>query len=128
MSLFHLSGMDSHFNEDTRSIRILDAGLIAAGKESKQGRQTVFFVPLDPWRDETEEEFDGDIIKVENSSLSEQVEILLRTLVYWIHVAKAQEKTLTFWQTRSHVIITFTIQCQLIVSKKMVSENGEKTL
>ena len=28
---------------------ILDAALIAGGKESKEGRQTVFFTPLDPW-------------------------------------------------------------------------------
>ena len=26
-------------------------------------------------------------------------------VVYWIHVAKTQEKTLKFWQTRSHAII-----------------------
>ena len=31
------------------SMSILDAGLVAGGKESKEGRQTVFFTPLDPW-------------------------------------------------------------------------------
>ena len=43
---------------------ILDAGLIARwkGKQNK-GRQTVFFTPLNPWRDETEDKFEGDLSK-----------------------------------------------------------------
>ena len=53
---------------------VLDAGIVAGGKESKEGRQTVFFTPLDPWCNETDEEFDGD--QVEKSSLLEQVEML----------------------------------------------------
>ena len=34
---------------------ILEAGLITGGKESREGRQTVFFTPLDSWGDEIEE-------------------------------------------------------------------------
>ena len=34
---------------------VLEAGLIAGRRESREGRQTVFFTPLDPWGDEIEE-------------------------------------------------------------------------
>ena len=34
---------------------VLEAGLIAGRRESREGRQTVFFTSLDPWGDEIEE-------------------------------------------------------------------------
>ena len=36
MWLFQLNGKNSYFNEDTRSIRILDVGLIAVGRKAKK--------------------------------------------------------------------------------------------
>ena len=83
---------------------ILDAGRIAGGKESKEGRQTVFCTPSDPWRHETEEEFDGDITKPRKVHYKSKCTYSQDT-VYWIHLAKAQKKELTFWQTRSHATI-----------------------
>ena len=79
---------------------VLAAGLIVGGKESKEGRQTVLFTPLDPWRDEAEEEFNND------SPRPRQVHFKSKWMphqdaVYWIHVARAQEKELRFWQTVS---------------------------
>ena len=44
-----------HRGSSLKMKSILDAGLIAGGKESKDGRQAVFFTPLDPWRDGTKE-------------------------------------------------------------------------
>ena len=32
------------------------SGLVAGGKESKEGRQTVFFTPLDPFGSDTHED------------------------------------------------------------------------
>ena len=40
---------------------IFDAGLITGGTESKEGR--VFVTPMDPWGDDTEEAFQGDLSK-----------------------------------------------------------------
>ena len=54
----------------------LEVGLAEGGKESWEGRQTVFSTPLDLWRDEFEEKFQSDLSK--------------------------QEKGSTFWQTKSH--------------------------
>ena len=36
---------------------ILQAGLTAGGKDTKEGRHTVFFTPYDPLGDEAEEEY-----------------------------------------------------------------------
>ena len=46
---------------------ILEGGLIAGGNESREGRQTVFFTPLDSWGDE--EEFNNDLSRAEKSAL-----------------------------------------------------------
>ena len=58
------------------------------GKESKEGRQTVFFTPLDPWRDETEEEFDSDLFKSRTVHYQSKLKYS-QDVVYWIHVDKA---------------------------------------
>ena len=65
------------------------------GKKSKEERQTVFFTPLDPWRDETEEEFDSDLLKSRTVHYQSKLKYSQND-VYWIHVIKSQEKTLTF--------------------------------
>ena len=50
-------------------ISIPQAGLVA-GRTLKEGRHTVCFTPLDPFGEETEEEFN----KAKKSTLQEQVE------------------------------------------------------
>ena len=101
-------------------------GTHRSGKESKEGRQTVFFTPLDPWRDETEEEFDSDLFKSRTVHYQSKWKYS-QDVVYLIHVTKTQEKTLTFCKTRSHVIIVHdSVSADCI--EKMVSENGETIL
>ena len=39
---------------------ILKSGLVAGGRESKEGRQTLFFTPLNPFGDNPDEEEPGD--------------------------------------------------------------------
>ena len=39
---------------------ILKSGLIAGGRESKEGRQTIFFTPLNPFGDNPSEEEPSD--------------------------------------------------------------------
>ena len=34
---------------------IAEAGLVAGGKEGKEGRQTIFFTPLDPYHNDANE-------------------------------------------------------------------------
>ena len=53
---------------------ILQAGLIAGGKDTEKGRQTVFFTPSDPIGVETEEECD-DLTETTKSLVQGQAEI-----------------------------------------------------
>ena len=97
---------------------ILDADSSLVEKKSKEGRQTVFFTPKDPWGDETEEEFDGDLTKPRKVHYKNNWKYS-QDAVYWIHLAKALEMVLKFWQTRSHD----SVPADCI--EKVVSENGE---
>ena len=54
---------------------IVEAGPVSGGKEGKEGRQTIFFTPLDPYHsDASEAETVTDLSKTEKSSLSKPLE------------------------------------------------------
>ena len=54
---------------------MLRSGLIAGGRERKEGRQTIFFTPLNPFGDNPdEEEPRDDLSKPRKATLSQQVE------------------------------------------------------
>ena len=75
--------------------------------------------------DETEEAFEGGPSKPRNGYKTKWE--YSQDAADWIHLAKAQEKGLKFWQTRSHAIIvhdSMPVDC----IEKVVSENREKTL
>ena len=86
----------------------------------------MFFTPLDPDGDEAEEEFNND------SSRPIKVHFYSKWKphqdgVYWIHLARAQEKGLQFWQTKSRAIVL----CDSVpphCSEKMVCLQGDKIL
>ena len=98
---------------------ILEAGLIGGGKESREGRQTVFFTPLAPRREEIEEDFKHDLSKprkVHHKTDGKRAQ----DAVYWIHLAN------TFWQTISHAIIACkTVPPDCI--ERMIFQKGETT-
>ena len=84
---------------------ILKSGLIAERRESKEGRQTVFFTPLYPFGDDPdEEEPSDDLLKPRKVHYHSKWKPR-QDAVYWINLARAQEKRLHFWQTRSHAAI-----------------------
>ena len=85
----------------------------------------MFFTPSDPWRDVSEEEFDGDLSKPRKVHCKSKWKHT-QDAVNWIHMAKAQEKGLTFWQTRSHAIFVHDSVPADCIEK--ISENGENTL
>ena len=69
---------------------ILEAVLIAGGRESREGRQTVFFTPLDPWRDEIEEKFPGGLSKPREVHYKTERK-RAQDAVNWIQLTKGQE-------------------------------------
>ena len=84
-------------------------------KDTKEGRETAFFTPLDPFGDEAEEEYD-DLSKPRKVHYKNKWKVS-QVAVYWVNVGKAHDKGLQFWQKRSHAII-FMIQYQLTALKK----------
>ena len=80
---------------------IFKSGLIAVGRESKEGRQTLFFTLLNPFWDSP---FGGDL--TEKSTLSQQVKNT-QNAVYWVNFARTQDKGVRFWQTRSDAVIVY---------------------
>ena len=59
----------------TMCTAILKSGLIAGGRESKEGRQNIFFTHPNPFGDDPdEEESSDDPLKTEKSTLSQYVE------------------------------------------------------
>ena len=106
---------------------IAEAGLAAGGKERKEGRQTIFFTPLDPFdSDASEAELITDIKKPRKV----HYQIHWRPeqdAVYWVHLSTAQDAGLEFWQTGSNPIITYqSVPNECVV--KVVSENGKREL
>ena len=67
---------------------ILQAGLIAGGKDKKKGRQTTFFTPLDPFGEEAEEEF-NDLSRPRNVHYYSKWKPH-QGAVCWILLARAQ--------------------------------------
>ena len=81
------------------------AELIAGGRESKEGKQTIFLTPLNPFGDTPDGEEPSD-----DSSKSRKVHYhsewkSRQDAIHWINSAGAQDKGLQFWQTRSSAII-----------------------
>ena len=86
---------------------ILTSGLIAGGRESKEGRQIIFFTPPNPFGDNPdEEELCDDLSKPKKVHYHSKWKTT-QDAVCWINSARAQDKGLRFRQTRSHAVIVY---------------------
>ena len=73
------------------------AGLVAGGKARKEGRQTIFFTPLDPFNSDANE---AELITDFNKAIKLHYQIHWRPeqdAVYWVHLRSAQNGGLEFW-------------------------------
>ena len=106
---------------------IAEAGLVAGGKEREEGRQTIFFIPLDPFNiDADEAELITDIKKPRKVHYQIHWRPDLDA-VYWIHLSTAQDAGLEFWQTGSNANITYqSVPKESVVT--VVSESGKREL
>ena len=116
-----------HVDRARDQYSIAEAGLVVGGKEREEGRQTMFFTPLDPFNiDASGAELITDIKKPRkvHCQIHWRPE---QDAVYWIHLSTAQDACLEFWQTGSNAIIT----CQSVPKEcvvKVVSESGKREL
>ena len=118
-SLFHTG-----FSFDLNSI--LDAGRIAGGREGRENRHTVFISPSKTVLYGRKEEYCRDLTQprkvhcITGWKYSQNV-------VYWIHLDRAQEKGIAFWQTKSHAFVkNSTVPPDFI--ERVVSQRGEMTI
>ena len=84
---------------------ILRSGLIAGGRESKDGRQTVFFAPLNPFGNNPDEDEPSDDLLKPRAVYYHSKWKPHEDAVYWINFARAQDKGLQLWKTGSHASI-----------------------
>ena len=100
---------------------------MAGGKERKEGRQTIFFTPVDLLNSDADE---ADSITEIEKPRKVQYQIHRRPeqdAVYWISLSTAQDAGLEFWQTASNAIITYQLVPKECVVK-VVSESGKREL
>ena len=88
---------------------ILKPGLVAGGKTSKDGRQTVFFAPLNP----IFETVPGEVLTSDDFTRPRMEHYRCKwrpsqDSVYWVSSVRAQDEGSQFWQTRSNAIVVFS--------------------
>ena len=106
---------------------ILQSGLIAGGRASREGRQTVFFTPLNPFGDNPDEERPSDDFSKPREVHYHSKWKTIQDAVCWVNLARAQDKGLRFWQTRSNDVIVFnSVPVDCIY--EVISQQGERTL
>ena len=115
----------NHVGRARDQYSIAEAGLVVGGTERKEGRQTIFFTPLDPFNsDANEADFITDIKKPRkvHCQIHWRPE---QNAVYWVHLRSAQNAGLEFWQTGSGAIISYQSVPKECVAK-VVSENRKR--
>ena len=124
MSQFHTKGKTCCSTEDVRTTcnRSSGQGLIAGGPGSKQGRHTIFFTPLNPFGPNPDEEKFSDDLSKPRKVHYESKWKTNQDAVYWISLARAQDKGLQLWQTRSHS----SVSADCIY--KVISKRAETTV
>ena len=96
------------FGSSHDCLSIIQSGLIAGGKDTKEGRHTVFFITVDPMNELREDE-------LYDETKARQVPDRTRWKVFQnarccINLRRAQDKGLAFWQTRSNAIVLHDYQ------------------
>ena len=82
---------------------IIHSGLIAGGKDTKEGRQAVFFTAVNPMTDSQEDE-PLDVRKPRKVLYRTKWKVFQDALC-WINLRNAQDKGSELWQTRFNAII-----------------------
>ena len=106
---------------------ILTSGLIFGGRESKDGRQTIFFTPLDPFGDNADEGGPGDDLSKPRQVHYYSKWHITQDAVYFVNFARAHDNGLRFWKTSSTAVIenkSVPADC----THRVISQTGKRTL
>ena len=83
---------------------ILVTGLIAGGRESKEGRQTIFFTPLNPCGKNQMKRNPVTIYQYREKCIITTIGKTTRML-FWVKLSRAQDQGLQFWETKSNLLL-----------------------
>ena len=109
------------------SYSLTEIGLVAGGKERKDGRQTIFFTPLDPFNSDANETDPITDLKKPRKVKYQSPWRPEQDAVYWIHLSTVQDAGLEFWRTSSNAMITYqSVPKESVV--KVVSGSGKREL
>ena len=86
---------------------IAEIGGLAEGKEPNEGRQTIFFTPLDLFHSDANEPDSITDLKKPRTVQYQSHWRLEQDAVYWNHLSTAQDAGLEIWQTSSDAITTY---------------------
>ena len=105
----------------------MENGLIAGGKQSKEGRQTIFFTPLNPFGVNPDEEAPSDDFTIPRKVQYHSNWKHDQDAVNWVKLSRAQDQGLRFWQTKSRAIIVRNPMPADCIYR-VISQNGGRTL
>ena len=82
---------------------VIHSRLIAGGKDTRQGRQTVFFTAVNPVTGSQQDE-SYDVMKPRKVPYKTKWKVY-QDAENWINLKSAQDKGSAFWQTHSNALI-----------------------
>ena len=93
-SLFHTIEKSSCFTEDARLIARQSSNQDSSlGREGREGRQTVFFTPLNPFGDNPDEEHPTDDLPIpRKSTLTARGKLTTQDAVCWVSSASTGQR------------------------------------
>ena len=103
---------------------IINSGLIPGGQNSSK-RQTVFFLPIDPWDKEHKDPEKIDLNVPRRAQYLHNAWKRHQDAVFWVDINLAIRKGLTFYQTRSNAIILQGILPAYCIPKVVRLKTGE---
>ena len=77
--------------------------------ENKEGRQTIFVTPLNPFGENPDEEAPSVDITIPRKVHYHSNWKRNQDAVYWVELSRAQDQGLRFWRDRSHMRSSYTI-------------------
>ena len=106
---------------------ILMTRLVAGGKESKAGRQTIFFTPLNPCGDDQDEEEPSEDFSKPSKVNYHSNWNRNQDAVHWIKLSRVHDVGLQFWQTKSNAMIVFDPVPEDCI-ERIIFEEGDRIL
>ena len=106
---------------------ILETRLIARGRESKEGRQTIFLTLLSPLGEKSDEEEPSDDLSVPRKVHYYSKWKHDQDAVYWVKCSQAKDQGLQFWRTKSNTILVHDpVPADCIYT--VISQTGDRIL